>query len=229
MNVIIIRAPPAADATAKRAQEAGFDTLVAPLFSVEALPWPVPNPADYDGLLVTSANAIRQGGSGIKSLGKLPVLAVGPTTAEAAGIAALQVALTGEEGAQQLVEAAYAKGFRKLLWLRGADFTPFVSPAAMTCDSVAVYRHSALPIGKKLTKALTKSSLFLVHSARSAEHLAREMARCGIAKDQHCIAALSSTIANSVGEGWREIITAKQPNDVALLSVAQSLVRKYGP
>ena len=83
-RVLVLRPEPGASATVKRAKERGLDALAIPLFEVRPVDWDVPDAGSFDGLLLTSANAVRHSGEQLKELRGLPVHAVGAATAAAA-------------------------------------------------------------------------------------------------------------------------------------------------
>ena len=83
-RVLVLRPEPGASTTVKHARERGLDAIAIPLFEIEPVAWDVPEAGGYDGLLLTSANAIRHGGKGLNELRGLPVHAVGAATAKAA-------------------------------------------------------------------------------------------------------------------------------------------------
>ena len=84
MKLLIVRPQPGADESAKRARALGLEPIVAPLFETRALDWIQPDPGDFDAILLTSANAARLGGDGLKPFLALPCYAVGERTAAAA-------------------------------------------------------------------------------------------------------------------------------------------------
>ena len=65
-RLFIVRPEPGASATARAAADLGLDSVAMPLFAVEPLDWDVPEPARYDALLLTSANAVRHGGESLE-------------------------------------------------------------------------------------------------------------------------------------------------------------------
>src|SRR5690349_3328000 len=95
-RLLVLRPEPGASATAERAKALGLDPLVVPLFEVEPVEWQAPEPAGFDGLLLTSANAVRQAGVQLERLRGLKAYAVGGATAEAARKAGFDIAATGE-------------------------------------------------------------------------------------------------------------------------------------
>ena len=61
--LLVLRPEPGASATVERARELGLDAVAVPLFEIEAMDWDAPEPGGFDGLLLTSANAVRCGGA----------------------------------------------------------------------------------------------------------------------------------------------------------------------
>ncbi len=101
--VLVLRPEPGASATVDRARERGLDAVAVPLFEVEPLAWEAPDSAGFDGLLLTSANAVRFAGGELQELRGLPVYAVGEATGEAAREAGFNVSAVGEDGVERLL------------------------------------------------------------------------------------------------------------------------------
>ena len=102
-RVLVLRPEPGAGATAKRAREQGLDAVAVPLFEIERLDWQAPEAGGFNGLLLTSANAVRHGGEALASLRGLNVYAVGDATADAAREAGFDIAATGDDGVERLL------------------------------------------------------------------------------------------------------------------------------
>jgi uroporphyrinogen-III synthase len=102
-QLLLVRPEPGLSASAERARQAGLDVIARPLFRIEPLDWEAPDPHGYDGLLLTSANALRYAGSRLDGLKSLPAHAVGPATADAARAAGLKVATVGEDDLTDLL------------------------------------------------------------------------------------------------------------------------------
>ena len=215
MKLLVIRPQPGADATAARVKAAGHEALMMPLFGVEPVAWDLPLAENYDSLLLTSANAVRQAGPQLGALAHLPVVAVGEVTAAAARIAGLIVSQTGDGGAEALL--ADLRDCR-LLWLAGEDRTDIAVPASVRIEIRVVYRSAILPVATNFSEMTLAADYVLLHSARAAEHFASLTADQGFDKSAISIAALSEKIAVAAGDGWRSVRVAPQPNDAALLS-----------
>ena len=113
----VLRPEPGNAATAARIEALGLRAIRLPLFAVRALDWIRPDPATHDALVLTSANAIRFGGAGLAVIRHLPVLAVGPKTAEIARAAGFDVMAVGDGDAAALIALAEARGIDRALHL----------------------------------------------------------------------------------------------------------------
>jgi len=190
-----------------------------PLFRVEPVAWEAPEPGGFDGLLLTSANAVRHGGETLAQLRGLKAYCVGSTTAAVARDAGFDIAASGNAGIERLLRSI--EPGRKLLHLAGADRTE-VPPCQQDLTTLIVYRSVELPIPNSLGDA--EGSVVLVHSSRAARRfaeVAQELDRSSIA-----IAAISPAAAAEAGEGWREVQAAESPDDLALLALARSMCNK---
>jgi uroporphyrinogen-III synthase len=223
MKLLVLRPQPRADVTAKRAALRGIPTIVAPLFAAEPVAWNAPDPARYDALMLTSANAVIHAGAGLDALKDLPVLAVGAATKAQAIAAGSDVVLTGEAGVSDLVKAARHAGHKRILWLAGADHTELNPVDAVIIDTVIVYQSRTLRASDILLQILGQPVLTALHSSRAARYFAKICDHHGIDKGTHHIMALSPVIAQSAGDGWRSVTVADMPNDDSLLSAASVL------
>lgn len=216
--VAILRPEPGNAATAARVRDAGLDPLSLPLFETRPIGWAVPQPAAFDALLLTSANAVRHGGAGLAKLRGLPVLAVGAATAVAALAAGFAVARQGSGGVTELLDSA--RGFTRLLWLAGDVRTAIEHPAL--AEVISIYASDPILLSAADAAAL-RGSVALVHSARAAERLALEAERHGIPRAAVRIAAISRNAADAAGGGWDAVAIAAAPDDEALIDAARPL------
>lgn len=213
--LVILRPEPAANASAERARAMGLDVRKIPLFEVVPLGWAAPDAGDYDGLVLTSANAVRHAGEELAKLRALPVHAVGAATANAAREAGFAIASTGEGGARQM----RLPGGARLLHLAGRDHA--ATGAAVT--TIAVYE--ARPIERPPGIDALAGSVVAVHSPRAGRRLAELVPdRTGIA-----IAAISPPAAEACGSGWEQVQAAPSPSEAALLALAARLCKSTGP
>jgi uroporphyrinogen-III synthase len=214
--VAVLRPEPGNAATAARAEALGLTVIRLPLFVVRAVAWHCPDPADHDALILTSANAVRFGGTALASLRGLPVLAVGAATATAARYAGFEVVETGDQDAAALIALADARGFSRALYLGGRD--RMVAPGGPIAATVTVYASDALPIPTEAIEQL-QGAVLLLHSARAARRFV------ALADERHLyrLAALSVGVRDAAGPGWDAAAVAAAPSDAALLAAARSL------
>ncbi len=189
-----------------------------PFFEVRARAWDVPDPAHYDAMLLTSANAVRHGGAGLAALHGLPVHAVGERTAAAAEEAGLNIASTGASDAQAALDAAGQAGHYRLLWLAGEEHRPLSPPATIEIDTRIVYASEAVELGNDAATVISDADAVALHSPRAAAVFAETADQMGIARSKLIVAAFSPTIGAAAGTGWRAIAVANAPTDSALLS-----------
>ena len=83
--------------------ELGLEVTAVPLFELEAVEWQAPDPGQFDGILLTSENAVNMGGGQLEHLRRLPVHAVGKATALAAEVAGFGIATVGKGGVEDLL------------------------------------------------------------------------------------------------------------------------------
>lgn len=218
-GIVVLRPEPGASETLAGARALGLDGVAIPLFTVGPVDWEVPDPKAFDGLLLTSANAVRHAGAGLVRLSDVPVYAVGEATAAAARKVGLEVAAVGDAGVEALL-ASIAPDLR-LLHLAG-EVRKDAGRAPQEIAPVVVYRS-------KLVEAPSLSALdgnvALVHSPRAGQRLAELVGN----RTSVAIAAISPAAASACGSGWGAIEAAERPSDAALLALAARLCNKPEP
>lgn len=207
---LVLRPEPGAAATVARLEAAGLAAMAMPLFATRAIAWAPPDPADFDALLITSANAIRFAGAGLARLAHLPVVAVGAASAAAAQAAGLVICHTGTGDAASAVAGAAPM---RLLHLAGRDRVAVPGVTAVT-----VYAAEALPPPAGLATA-AQGAVALLHSARAARRLAALIEMPATTR----IAAISAAVAAAAGRGWEAVAVAARPDDAALVAAATTL------
>jgi uroporphyrinogen-III synthase len=218
-RVLVLRPEPGVSATVRRARELGLDAISAPRFELQPLAWQAPVLAGFDGLLLTSANAVRFGGEQLRALRHLPAYAVGDSTAEAARAAGITVRAAGDSGVEGLLCSIPAD--LRLLHLCGEDRREPAS-APQRILAIAVYRASAIE-APDLSAA--RGAVVLVHSPRAGRRLAELVDdRASIA-----VAAISPAAADAAGQGWQAVEAAERPDDDAVLALAARLCNKPAP
>ena len=218
-RVLVLRPEPGASATVERARARGLDAIAVPLFEIEALEWEPPEPARFDGLLLTSANAVRRAGDGLRELRGLPAYAVGEATAEAAREAALDLAATGDAGVERLLGSIEPQ--LQLLHLCG-EHHQAPADASQQITPVPVYRATAIDQPKL---GSVEGAVALIHSPRAGRRFAELVRK----RSSTAIAAISPAAAEAAGGGWATVESAAQPSDDALLALAARLCNNPPP
>jgi uroporphyrinogen-III synthase len=220
-GIAVLRPEPGNAATVVRIKAAGGRAVALPLFAIRPLDWTVPDAADFDAILLTSANAARHGGQALAQLAGLPAFAVGEKTAAAARGAGFDVKASGETDVAAIVAAASAQGFRRLLHLGGRERSIAVGGAIGA--AIAVYANEAREIDPTALAALA-GTVALLHSARAARRLGELVDAAGIARGDIALAAISATVAGSAGLGWSAVAIAATPRDETLIDAALALI-----
>lgn len=209
---------PGALATVQRAREQGLDAFALPLFEIVPLDWDPPDASQFDGILLTSVNALRHGGGGLQSLLQLPAYAVGEATAKAARAAGFAIAATGTAGIEGLL-GSIDRGLR-LAHPCGRDRVE-VQSARQSITPVAVYQARAVAVTglKRL-----EGCVIMIHSPRAARRLAELVDD----RSSMAIAAISPAVAEAAGADWGKVEAANVPTDRALLALAARLCKNGG-
>ncbi|GGD90104.1 hypothetical protein GCM10011515_07130 [Tsuneonella deserti] len=97
------------------------------------------------------------------------------------------------------------------------------APQGIEIEERALYRARPLALGHEAADLLLDDAIALLHSGEAARHFAQECARLGIDRAGVAIAALAPRIAEAAGTGWREVATAQEPSDRALLVMAADM------
>jgi uroporphyrinogen-III synthase len=210
--LVIIRPEPGASASVKRARALRLKAVAVPLFDVRAVDWTMPD-GPIDGLVVTSANAFRHGGAGLRALNHLPVHAVGDATAAVARDAGFTVVTVGKGTAEDL--AGRLPGGR-LLHLAGRDHRDLPGT-----EAVVIYE--SIETGS-LDARDVSDAVIAVHSPRAGQRLAALVG----ARGTTAIAAISEAAALACGEGWDSVDVAAMPSDEAVLALAARLCQNGG-
>lgn len=214
--VAVLRPEPGNARTAAAIEAMGLIAIRVPLFTTFPVAWSPPDPAAYDAIVATSANAFRHGGEGLRALTSLPVLAVGAATAAAARAAGFTVTTTGERNAAALVAGVPGR----LLHLTGREHRPVAGAATRIVYATGTPAIDAAQLSR------LSGQVALLHSPRAAERLAALVpppARATIR-----LATLSAAVAAAADKGWAHVVAATVPTDDALLAVAARLVDQGG-
>jgi uroporphyrinogen-III synthase len=212
----VLRPEPANRVTAAAIEARGRRAIRLPLFEARPMAWTPPDPADFDALIITSTNALRHGGAGLKRLLPLPLYAVGQASAEAARRMGFHVAGTGGAGSAELLALAERAGIRRALHLAGRERT--IAPGGIVAAILTVYASDPVAVSPEQTARL-KGSVALVQSARAGARLAELVADRGAI----AIAAISPAAAAAAGTGWERVVTAARIDSETLIDTAIAL------
>jgi uroporphyrinogen-III synthase len=211
--LLILRPERGAIVTAKRAEALGMSPMIRSLFTVEPRGWDAPDPALFDSILLTSANAVRFGGAAVGLYRALPAFTVGAATAQATRDAGFAEVIESAGDAAEALRTLAASGHSRPIHLAGEDRTayPHLPFTVMTRTVYAAAPADvALPTGRYAA---------LVHSARAAVRFA---ALCPT-PDLVDVVAISATAAAQAGPGWHSVTIAPEPTDNAMLALAAML------
>jgi uroporphyrinogen-III synthase len=215
--VLVLRPEPGAIQTAEKLRQLGVVAIAAPLFTITAIEWAITDPADYDALLLTSANAVRLAGAQLAAVAHLPCWCVGEVTATAARGAGLPVVRTGIGGVDALLADTTAP--MRMLWLAGQEHHPATPPAGVHIVPTIVYAARPSPIDPA---EIAGPAIALLHSARAAERLSALVSDRSMIE----IVAISTTVASAAGTGWAAVHIANQPSDSEMVAMAAKLCQK---
>jgi uroporphyrinogen-III synthase len=221
-QVLVLRPEPGASATAARAKAMGLEPVVAPLFTIRPVAWDAPDPAEFDAILLTSANAAREAGPGLAGFFHLPCHTVGEATAAAATAAGFADVRSGpSDGA-----AALAAMSGRVLHLCGREHLPLAHEGVTVGRRIVYAGEPVASLPAAAQDALVAGAIALLHSPRAASTFASflpEDARSGVTA-----AAISEAAAAALGLGlgWAHVAVARRPRDEALLELAAELCQK---
>lgn len=221
--VLVLRPEPGATRTADAMDKGLFRPVVYPLFSVNAVDWTPPDPDGFDAILVTSANAMRLGGPGLSRYCRLPLFAVGQTSAKAAEKAGFRSVTVGGGNAPLTLPLIVAAGHRRILHICGMDVRD-TDDLGLSITRVPVY--GTIPAGDEegLRQALPRERevFVLVHSPRAGKRLAQLVSPGD--RRRITIVAISGAASDACGTGWHGRVIAGAATDDALLAGLQMLV-----
>ncbi len=193
--------------------------IISPVMRIEGT-GNAPDPADFDGVIVTSVNAVEQG----PPLAGRAAWCVGERTAQAARAAGARVMLTAVN-AEHLVRDLSAPGAR-LLWLRGVeaarDLQAALASVGLDVTPAIVYRQVPQDISQDMRDAISghAPAVLPLYSPKSAAWLGRQVARVG---REVRVIALSPAVARAWTDetgGQAEICSSPRGDEMTRRIVA---------
>jgi len=232
MRLLVTRPEPDNERTAAALRARGHEVTLAPLLRIATVAEADLGAGPWAAILLTSANAVRAVGlhSRRDELMRLPVLAVGRSSAEAARAAGFaDVVSAGGDGRDlaQLAAARLAGSRLPLLYLAGADRARDLAGAldahGLTVRTVIIYRAaSASAFPQAVRAALEQGRIdgVLHFSRRSADTYvacAGEFLLPALAPVHYC---LSAGVAEPLKRaGAERIRVADHPDEASLLAL----------
>ncbi|KIU50077.1 MULTISPECIES: uroporphyrinogen-III synthase [Bradyrhizobium] len=242
MTILVTRPHPDNDTTVATLRDRGFEALSAPLLRFEPLPFHDDADADYDGVILTSANALRSLDLTASRLLPLPLFAVGAHTADAARAAGFDRVIVAKGDAVSLrdlvlaqVKAGKLTASATLLYLAGADLSRDLAGElgthGLTVVTHTTYRMApvaALPRQASEAFMANRISAVLHYSRRSAQAFLETVRADGIeisalAVPQCCISAAVAAVLHDAGA--TKVVVAARPDETALLEALGRALR----
>ncbi len=244
MAILVTRPHPDGEATAAALRAQGHDVLLAPALKFEPVPFRAEGEVRYDGVLVTSANAIRAIAPQLRELGllALPVFVVGEHTAAVARDAGFATVIVAGGDAASLRDTV-RQGARdkvlkrkgRLLYLAGADLSSDLAGelGAQGFDVVTQTTYRMVPV-THLPRNVCEG--FASHGIQAVLHYSRRSARAfleaaraegveisALAIPQCC---LSENVAAVLREaGASQVAVAASPDEKALFGALERALR----
>jgi uroporphyrinogen-III synthase len=244
MAILVTRPHPDNEATAAVLRGRGYEVLLAPLLKFEPVAFRDAGEADYAGIIVTSANAIRAVAPRLRELRllTLPLFAVGEHTAAAARDAGFsQVIVAGGDAAglrDTVLQSARDKLLKKkgtLLYLAGADLSRDLAgelgAAGFNVVTQTTYRMAQVAhLPREVCDGFAAHGIEAVlHYSRRSAQAFLEAARdegveiSALAVPQCC---LSESIAGVLREaGATQVAVAAVPDENALFNAMERALR----
>ncbi len=237
MNILVTRPEPDASLLAGQLREMGHEPLVEPLFTIETLPTLLPGLDDAQAILLTSANGARAIAKAT-DIRRLPVYAVGDTTAKAARLAGFEpvISANGDVGdLATLVRGACSPDAGKLVHIAGTvaagDLAGELGRHGYAVNRVVLYEaRVSTKLSPTTVSAIQagKVDAALVYSPRGAILLCQLLKSAALAGACTSIdlLCLSKAVAKAAtGLSWRSVVVAARPDGEAMLD----LINGSGP
>ncbi len=229
LPVLVLRPQPGADEMAEQLAKENFAPVLAPIFQISALGISLPKLSGFSALIFTSANGVRQFAR-LSSERKLPVLAIGPRTAQSADDAGFEQVRHFDGNRTELLAALQRDA--SYLHLHGAHQAGNLSAEAkshgLSCQSLAIYRSQALnSLPASACAFLQKPDgaivFFSPRAAQIFNHLANNQGLLDNTKRFYAITISSSVAGNLNPHQWKAISIASRPNMAGIISALRKL------
>lgn len=200
---------------------------MAPISEIHPRDWDLPDPAGFDAVMLTSANAARHAGPGLAALRHLPCYAVGASTARAASGVGFADIRAGDYDGAALMAIMADDDVRRALHLCGEETADL--PALVPLAKRVVYESRAATSLPELARsAMADAPIALLHSPRAAALFGKLVDDAELSRGPVTLIAISPNAAAAAGPGWRAVHVADRPSDSAMLEIAAKLCETPG-
>lgn len=224
--VLITRPEQAARALADEVEALGWRPLTEPMLTIKPLDVALPDLSRYGGLIFTSANGVNTF-TRLSSDRTLPVITVGPATAEAARLAGFGDIHKGPGDVKSLNAeiAAQKETPDSLLHLSGEHIAGHVELSGCTVDRLAIYKAEAVKTLSSacleaLDKRLINTALFF--SARTAvtfTGILDQYARTAAVSSIKALCLADSVVKSLHVLDWGDVQVARTPDREGMLEL----------
>ncbi|MGF6312340.1 uroporphyrinogen-III synthase [Bradyrhizobium sp. i1.8.4] len=246
MTILVTRPHPDNDATLATLRQRGFEALSAPVLRFEPLPFHDDDDADYDAVILTSANALRARDLAGSRLLRLPLFAVGAHTAEAARAAGFDKVIVAKGDVARdavslrdlvlaRVKAGELAASATLLYLAGADLSRDLA-GELSEKGLTVVTHTTYRMAPVAGFPREVSDAFMANRITAVLHYSRRSAQAflgairadgleisALALPQCCISAAVASVLHDAGA--TKVVVAARPDENALLEALGRTLR----
>ena len=235
MAVLLTRPEPDNATSADALRARGFAVLRAPMLHVQALAFRVPDEMSHDGVIVTSANALRVISAHPlrERLAGLPLFAVGQRTADAAKAAGFDKVLSagGDVASLRKLIVGTANRTASLLYLAGAELSADLA-ADLAADEIAVTTVTIYRVVTTDEIPADVAAAFADHAIEAVLHYSRRSAAAFVATLRRAgleiagLGVLQLCISEAVARVLREagaasIAVADRPEEAAMFDALE--------
>ena len=236
---LVLRPQPDADHDVALLRRHGVPAYASPVMAHHLVDHAMPPPDGFSGMILTSRHAVASLVQTGLPTGwcEMPVFVVGSATAVTAKMAGFTKIIRGSGGGAGLVPLIRQAGIdatRPLLWPRAQDISfDMVSALAgvgLTVTAMPVYQMLSLDGFDPAVRQMIRSGVVgavIAMSSRTVRlfHRAMKNSLPDLTLDNQTLGKISliagsDQIASAAGDGWREVLVAKQPRRLRLLAIA---------
>ena len=234
MTVLLTRPRPDSERIAAKLEALGIETLIWPLSKIVGLSDKVDLPGDVEGVLFTSANAVRAFAE-ICPRRDLPAFCVGGRTAQTAQDAGFTDLCNANGHAADLRDLVAGSHIRHLFYPRGRETAVDLAAdlralGKMVSEAMLYGSDPAGPPESSVQRALQNGKIraLTVWSQHNAQILAEHLRdhRDWKISDTDVISISESAAVPLLESGFRRILVAARPNAAAMIASISAALRQ---